>query len=143
MATTLLRAKDLLEIIGDAESKKMDEERRKKEKRDNQLKELRDAFMSREIHPEVMDRINKAVRIAAEQGLRQVEIITFPASYCNDRGRRINNQLPDWPESLDGFAKRAYDFYDKELRPLGYKLNAEVLNFAGEVPGDIAMTLKW
>jgi vacuolar-type H+-ATPase subunit I/STV1 len=143
MATTLLKAKDLLEIIGDAESKKMDEERRKKEKRDRQLKDLRDAFMSREIHPEVMDRLNKAVRIAAEQGLRQVEIITFPATYCNDRGRRINNQLPDWPESLEGFAKRAYDFYHKELRPLGYKLNAEVLNFAGEVPGDIAMTLKW
>ncbi len=143
MATTLLKAKDLLEIIGDAESKKMDEERRKKEKRDQQLKDLRDAFMSREIHPEVMDRLNKVVRIAAEQGLRQAEVITFPATYCNDRGRRINNQLPDWPESLEGFAKRAYDFYNKELRPLGYKLNAEVLNFAGEVPGDIAMTLKW
>ena len=143
MATTLLKAKDLLEIIGDAESKKMDEERRKKEKRDHQMKELRDAFMSREIHPEVMDRLNKVIRIAAEQGLRQVEIITFPASYCNDRGRRINNQLPDWPESLVGFAKRAYDVYNKELRPLGYKLNAEVLNFAGEVPGDIGMTLKW
>ncbi len=143
MATSLLRPNDLLEIIGEAESKKLDEDRRLKAQRDKHLQEVKDAFMSREISPDVMERLNKAVRIAAEQGLRQFEIITFPASYCNDRGRRINNQLPDWPESLEGFAKRAYEFYKAELRPLGYKLNAEVVNFAGDVPGDVTMTLRW
>ncbi len=45
--------------------------------------------------------------------------MTFPCSYCNDGGRRINNLLPDWPTSLEGFAKKAYEFYDKELKPLG------------------------
>ena len=99
--------------------------------------------MSRDIHPEVMDRINKVIRIAAEQGHKEVKVITFPANYCNDGGRRINNMLPDWPDSLEGFAKRAYEFYMKELRPLGYKLHAQVIDFPGGVPGEIGLFLKW
>jgi hypothetical protein len=143
MATTLLRPQDLNEIIGDAEMKKMDEERRRKDRQRREERELHEAFMARDIHPQVMDRLNKAVRIAAEQGFKEVQIITFPASYCNDGGRRINNMLPDWPDSLEGFAKRAYEFYVEELRPLGYKLHAQVIDFPGGVPGEIALFLKW
>lgn len=143
MATTLLRPQDLNEIISDAEMKKMDEERERKERQKREQRELHEAFMARDIHPQVMDRLNKAIRIAAEQGFKEVQVITFPASYCNDGGRRINNMLPDWPDSLEGFARRAYDFYTKELRPLGYKLHAQVISFPGGVPGEIALFLKW
>jgi hypothetical protein len=143
MPTTLLRPQDLNEIISDAEMKKMDEERERKERQKREQRELHEAFMARDIHPEVMDRLNKAVRVAAEQGLKEIQVITFPARYCSDGGRRINNLLPDWPDSLDGFARRAYDFYAKELRPLGYKLNAQVIDFPGGMPGEIALVLKW
>jgi hypothetical protein len=143
MATTLLRPQDLNEIISDNEMKKMEEERKRKERQKRDQRELHDSFMARDIHPQVMDRLNKAVRIAAEQGFKEVQIITFPASFCNDGGRRINNMLPDWPDSLEGFARRAYDFYMKELRPLGYKLHAQVIDFPGGVPGEIALVLKW
>jgi hypothetical protein len=143
MATTLLRPQDLNEIISDAEMKKMDEERERKERQKRELRELHDAFMARDIHPQVMDRLNKAVRIAAEQGFKEVQVIAFPAKFCNDGGRRINNMLPDWPDSLEGFARRAYDFYMKELRPLGYKLHAQVISFPGGVPGEIGLFLKW
>jgi len=118
MAMTLLRPQDLNEIISDAEMKKMEEERKRKERQKREQRELHEAFRERDIHPQVMDRLNKAVRIAAEQGFKEIQVITFPASYCNDGGRRINNMLPDWPDSLEGFARRAYDFYAKELRPL-------------------------
>jgi hypothetical protein len=143
MATTLLRPQELDEIISDNEMKKMEDERKLKERRKREERELHEAFMARDIHPEVMDRLNKAVRIAAQQGFKEVQVITFPASFCNDGGRRINNLLPDWPESLEGFAKRAYEFYVKELRPLGYKLHAQVISFPGGVPGEIALYLKW
>jgi hypothetical protein len=143
MTTTLLRPQDLNEIISDAEMKKMKEERERKKKRELEQRELREAFMSRDVHPEVMDRLNKVIRVAAEQGHKEVQVITFPASYCSDGGRRINNMLPDWPDSLEGFAKRAYQFYRKELRPLGYKLHAQVIDFPGGVPGEIGLFLKW
>ena len=139
----LLRPEDLVEIMTDAETAKEQEKRQAKKKKEAQEVELREMFLSREVHPEVMDRINKAVRIAAEQGGHQLQVITFPCSYCSDGGRRINIGDPEWPSTLEGFAKKAYDFFQKELRPLGYKLAAEIVSWPGGMPGDVALYLKW
>jgi hypothetical protein len=139
----LLLPNDLKQISSDAEMAKMDEEERAKRKKAEQQAELREAFLAREIHPEAIERINKAVRIAAELGQHQVEVITFPCSFCTDGGRRINIADPEWPSTLEGFAKRAYDFYNKELRPLGYKLHAEIVSFPGGMPGEAGLYLKW
>jgi hypothetical protein len=141
--TGLLRPDDLKEISFDAEMKKMEVERGFKKKLEQQQLELREAFMSREIHPEAIERINKAVRTAAQRGQQKLQVLTFPCSFCNDGGRRINNLLPDWPDSLEGFAKKAYEFYEKELRPLGYKLHAEIISFKDGVPGEVGLFLKW
>ena len=78
--------------------------------------------MAPDIHPQVMERLDRAVRIAAEQGCKEVQVLTFRASYCNDGGRRINNMLPD---------------------PLGYKLHAQIVDFPGGMPGEIALFLNW
>jgi hypothetical protein len=143
MAETLLRPLDLNEIISDAEMKEMEEERKRKERQKREQRELHEAFMAEELAPDAVERLNKIVRTAAEQGFKEVQVITFPARFCNDGGRRINNMLPDWPDSLEGFARRAYDFYMKELRPHGYKLHAQVIDFPGGVPGQIGLFLKW
>jgi hypothetical protein len=139
----LLRPTDLKQISSDAEMAKMDDELRAKKRKEQQQAELREAFMSREIHPQAIDRLNNAVRIAAERGHHQLEIITFPCSFCSDGGRRINIADPQWPSTLSGFAKRAYDFYVKELRPHGYKLHAEIISFPGGMPGEAGLYLKW
>lgn len=140
---TLLHPQDLKQITIDAELAEMEKERQYKQKLAEHEQALREAFMSREIHSQVMDRINNAVRIAAQNGHLQIQVMTFPASYCNDGGRRINNFDPEWPASLEGFAKRAYEFYDRELRPLGYKLQAEIISFPGGMPGEVGLYLKW
>lgn len=139
----LLRPEDLKQIFSDAEMAKMDEERQAKRRKEQQQSELREAFMSREIHAEAVDRINKAVRIAAEQGHHQLQVVTFPCSFCSDGGRRINIADPEWPTTLEGFARKAYDFYMRELRPLGYKLHAEIISFPGGMPGEVGLFLKW
>jgi len=140
---TLLRPQDLRQIASDAEFAKMDEERLLEKKKVDQKEALREAFMAREVQPEAIDRINKAVRVAAQQGKQQLEVLTFPSSFCNDRGRRINIADPEWPDTLTGFARKAYEFYAKELRPLGYKLSAEIVTWPDGLPGDVAMYLKW
>ncbi|MEW5963069.1 MAG: hypothetical protein AB1749_05855 [Pseudomonadota bacterium] len=139
----LLRPDDLKMIASDAEMAKMEEERQFREQKRKQQDQLREAFMSREIHPEAIERINGMVRIAAQQGHHQLQLFTFPASYCNDGGRRINIMDPEWPSSLEGFAKKAYEYYERELKPLGYKLHAEIVSFPGGMPGDVGMFLKW
>jgi len=139
----ILSPKELSLISSAADDAKVEEERKERDRKARQKKELQDAFMSQELHPEVRDRINQAVRRAAEQGNHQLQVLTFPASYCNDHGRRINSLDPAWPESLEGFAKRAYEFYVRELKPLGYKLHCEIISFPGGMPGDVGMFLKW
>jgi hypothetical protein len=139
----ILRPQDLQLISSDAEMAKMDEERQLKQKKERQQLELREAFMSREVQPEAIERINNAVSIAAKQGFHQIQVVTFPSSFCTDGGRRINIADPEWPSTLDGFAKQAYEFYERELRPLGYKLHAEIISFPGGMPGDVGLFLKW
>jgi hypothetical protein len=139
----LLRPEDLSQISSDAEMAKMDEERLYRKKIEQQQSELREAFMSREIQREAVDRINNAVSVAAKNGKHQLQVVTFPCTFCSDGGRRINIADPEWPSTLEGFAKRAYDFYLKELRPLGYKLHAEIVSYPGGMPGEAALILKW
>jgi hypothetical protein len=99
--------------------------------------------MAQDVHPEVFERINQAVTIAAQRGAHQIQVMTFPSSWCSDGGRRINIGDPEWPTTLQGFAKKAFDFFDKELRPNGYKLHAEIISFPGGMPGDVGLYLKW
>jgi hypothetical protein len=139
----ILSPKDLNKMAAEAEVALFDEERQARKRKETQEAELREAFSSREVHPEAIDRINRAITIAAKQGKNQIQVLTFPATYCNDGGRRINNFDPEWPSSLEGFAKKGYEFFEKELRPLGFKIGAEITSFPNGMPGDVAMFLKW
>ena len=83
------------------------------------------------------------VRGAAERGEREVMVVRFPSTYCPDGGRAINNFETGWENTLTGFAKRAYDFGQKELAPQGYKFRAQILDFPGGMPGDVGLFLRW
>ena len=141
--TDLLRPEDLKKIADDIDMAKAKKAMEHMKHDDEEKATLREAFMSRDIHPEVHTRVNNAIRRAAENGNRQVMILEFPASYCNDQGRRINNLEPDWPESLEGFAKKAYQYYQKELKPLGFKVTAQILDYPGGMPGRVGLDLGW
>ncbi len=141
--TAFLRPNQLHEISHAADDAKAALDRIEQQKKIKQKKDLEEAFMSRDLHPEVHDRVNSAIRRAAELGQHEIEIMTFPCAYCNDRGRRINIADPEWPDSLEGFAKRAYEYYSRELRPLGYKLRCEIISFPDGIPGEVGMFLRW
>ena len=139
----LLRPKDLLQMAAYAVMAEMDKERELIQKKQQQDLDLREAFMKRKVAPEAIDRINHAISVAAKRGEHQIQSLTFPCSYCTDGGRRINVADPEWPTTLQGFAKNGYDFFEKELRPLGYKLHAEITSYPGGMPGEAALFLKW
>ena len=139
----LLSPKDLQQITHEAEMVEMRKALGEKKTREESQQDLKEAFMAQDVRADVNERVMRAVRIAAEQGKREVLAIQFPSSYCNDRGRAINNLEPDWPKSLEGFAKRAYEWFTANLEPLGYRTRAEILNFPGGVPGDVGIYLRW
>ena len=99
--------------------------------------------MAEELVPDVFERASRMVKSAAERGEREVLAIRFPSEYCTDGGRAINNFEPNWPETLTGFAKRAHEFFLKELQPKGYKVRAQIMDFPGGVPGDVGIFLRW
>jgi hypothetical protein len=139
----ILKPDDLQQLSEDSEIEERKAELAKKRQVDKAAEELKQAFQSREVSPQVAERINAAVSSAAKRGAREVLVLTFPANYCNDGGRSINNIEPDWPKTLEGFGKTAFDYFEKELRPLGFKLRAEIVSFPGGVPGDVGLYLRW
>ena len=76
-----------------------------------------------------------------KNGLTEVEVFRFPNALCTDNGRAINMMEPGWENTLTGHPKEMYSFWDRHLRPNGYRV--QVVDFSGGVPGDIALTLKW
>jgi hypothetical protein len=113
------------------------------QRRAAEREQLKEAFMSRQIQPDGIDRLRRALLAAAERGENHLQVFTFPSELCSDGGRAINNGLPNWPETLVGFAERAYEFYKAELQPHGYRLRAEIINFPGGKPGEVGITLSW
>lgn len=63
----LLRPNDLAKIRSDVETAKTRDDKRRAKQQEEEQKSLHDAFMEREVHTEVKDRLNAAVRRAAEQ----------------------------------------------------------------------------
>jgi hypothetical protein len=143
MGEKLLTPDELKGITDKAHMAKVQEQFDRTKKQQEEQRSLHEAFMSRDVHPEVMARVNASVKRAAEQGLHEIQVVTFPASYCNDQGRRINNAEPDWADSLEGYAKKAYDFFIADLKPLGFKTRAQVLNYPEGRLGDVGLFLSW
>jgi hypothetical protein len=140
---TLISPKELCRISDQKSLAEARQATEAMERQEAEKRKLREAFLERELHPEVRARVSAVVKRAAERGEHEVLAIQFPSSYCKDSGRAINNLEPDWPQSLEGFARHAYDFFEKELRPQGYKLRAQVLDYPGGKPGDIGLFLSW
>jgi len=139
----LIRPEELRRL---ADEKDMEEAKKTialREKAQEEAKNLYEAFNQRQIHPEVKQRVSNAVRKAAERGKREILVLEFSSDWCSDRGRAINNAEADWPSTLTGFAKRAMEYFEKELKPLGYRARAEVLDYPGGMPGRIGLYLTW
>ena len=139
----LITPDELRRIADEKEMERAREALEKKRKAEGEQHHLHDAFMAQEIHPDVFERVSRAVRGAAERGEHEVMALRFPSKYCTDGGRAINNFEPNWPDTLTGFAKRAHEFFVKELAPRGYKSRAQILDFPGGVPGDVGIFLRW
>jgi hypothetical protein len=92
---------------------------------------------------EAIRRGMKIIERAVKNRLTEVEVFRFPNQLCTDKGRAINQQEPGWQETLTGHPKEIYQLWHNYLRPRGYKLKAQVVDFPGGVPGDIAITLSW
>ena len=83
------------------------------------------------------------IQRAVRNGLTEVQVYRFPNSLCTDRGRAINQMEPGWETTLTGIAKEIYQLWADYLKPRGYRIRYQIIDFSGGVPGDIGITLTW
>jgi hypothetical protein len=138
-------ATDIRRRMAEIEAAKAAEEMRRHQAQEEQQKAVMAEFQKPpDRTPEqLMALVTQLVNHAAERGQSEVQIYRFPNSMCTDSGRRINNQEPDWPQTLEGRPKAGYEFWHEHLRPLGFGLKAEILEYPGGMPGDVGLFLTW
>ena len=143
--TGAFSAADLKRRMAEREAAKAAEEtRRMREQEEKQKAVMAEFLKPPERTPEqLMHTITQLVNHAAEAGQTEVQVYRFPNELCSDRGRRINNSEPEWETTLQGRPKFAYEFWRDRLRPLGFHLKAQVLEYPGGMPGDIGFILTW
>jgi len=105
----------------------------------NIVKTLIDHHVTDEIWQDTLRRM----RSAAERGEKEFMLLRFPSDLCSDGGRAVNAPEPDWPSTLRGEAAEFYLRWQRDLKPLDFRLAARVLDFPGGFPGDLGLFLTW
>ncbi len=138
-------ATDAMRQIAAIEAQKASDYMKKKKVEEAEKKALIDRLSkpSGMTEEEKQKRAAAVIQRAIKNGLTEVLVHRFPKELCTDYGRAINQQEKGWEKTLTGLPKEMYQLWYDHLRPRGYKLKYQVVDFHGGVPGDIGITLSW
>ena len=141
----IFSAADLKRWMAEREAAKAAEELRHMQEQEEKQKAVMEEFHKPPARTpdQLMQLLMQLVNQAAERGQSEVQVYRFPNTLCTDRGRRINNSEPDWDKTLEGRPKLGFEFWREHLRPLGFGLKAEILEYPGGMPGDVGFFLTW
>ena len=144
-APAVMPAAEIRRMMREHEQAKLAEAARKQREEDEKKKAMMDIFHQPLTAPpqDLIARAAPLVRAAAERGATEVLIYRFPNELCTDNGRAINNGEAGWEETLTGRPRSVFEFWRDHLRDQGYKLQAEIVEFPGGMPGDVGFILSW
>jgi hypothetical protein len=145
LSTALPSAKEMMEKLALAEAEKAEAASRRQAEVEAEKKLLLEKITkpSGVSDEEAMQRVAIIVQRAVSNGQTEVQVYRFPNQLCTDHGRAINQQEPGWEKTLTGLPKEMYEFWNRRLRPLGYKLKVQIVDWPGGMPGDVGISLKW
>ena len=141
--TPSLNLRDLFAAKDAAAAKRRAEEREAEEHKKAELAAFSERVQTYEITEEDRERALSRIRRAFEAGERELMLIKFPSTLCEDGGRRINNQLEGWQETLPGVLHKIYHWWETELQPGGFTFSARIIDFPGGMPGDVGIFIGW
>jgi hypothetical protein len=90
-----------------------------------------------------MKRAATIIKRAVDNGRTEVLVGRFPNKLCTDGGRAINQMEPGWETTLTGLPKELFAFWQQYLKPRGYKIKFQIIDFPNGMPGDVGITLNW
>jgi hypothetical protein len=139
-----MSANDLKTYMAKVELAKMSQETAHHDQAEKAKQELIKKMSERvDMTPERIRAFLGRVKLAAERGQTELMIGRFPVELCTDHGRAINNSEAEWPETLTGLPRQAYEVFRDKLQPLGYHLKALIVEWPGGLPGEVGMFLSW
>ena len=83
------------------------------------------------------------IQRAVRNGLTEVLVYRFPHSLCTDNGRAINQQELGWEKTLTGIPQEIFKLWSDHLKPRGYRIRYQILEFPGGLPGDVGIVIAW
>ncbi|MFG3593753.1 hypothetical protein [Bradyrhizobium sp. RDI18] len=83
------------------------------------------------------------IQRAVRNGLTEVQVYRFPHTLCTDNGRAINQQEKGWEKTLTGIAQEIFQLWSDHLKPRGYRIRYQIIDFPGGIPGDIGIVIAW
>ena len=145
LSKVLPSAKEIMEKLALAEAEKAEAASRRQAEAEAEKKLLLEKITkpSGVSDEEAMQRVAVIIQRAVSNGQTEVQVYRFPNQLCTDHGRAINQQEPGWEKTLTGLPKEMYEFWNRQLRPLGYKLRFQIIDWPDGLPGDVGITLKW
>lgn len=96
-----------------------------------------------QITDEDRERALTRIRRAFEAGDRELMLVRFPSMLCEDGGRRINNHLDGWQDTLPGVMHKIYEWWETDLAPGGFTFAARIIDYPGGMPGDVGIFIGW
>lgn len=136
-------ADELNELVTAMERKLKEARRRSEDARlEERRRRVEELAQTRLCDADWRDLLARA-RSAASAGSREVLALRFPAELCTDGGRAVNAPDPAWPETLRGAPADLYGRWERELKPLGYRLSAQILTFPGGFLGEVGLSIRW
>jgi hypothetical protein len=145
LSKVLPSAKEMMEKLALAEAEKAEAASRRQAEAEAEKKLLLEKITkpSGVSDEEAMQRVAAIIQRAVSNGQTEVQVYRFPNQLCTDHVRAINQQEPGWEKTLTGLPKEMYEFWNRQLRPLGYKLRFQIVDWPDGLPGDVGITLKW
>jgi len=145
LSKVLPSAKEMMEKLALAEAEKAEAASRRQAEAEAEKKLLLEKITkpSGVSDEEAMQRVAVIIQRAVSNGQTEVQVYRFPNQLCTDHGRAINQQEAGWEKTLTGLPKEMYEFWNRQLRPLGYKLRFQIVDWPDGLPGDVGITLKW
>jgi len=101
------------------------------------------AMLSEHLDAQVWAKLLERAQAAAIKGESSFELIRFPCDLCSDGGRKIDVAEAGWPTTLRGKAAEVFARWERELRPGGFRLRAQIVEYLEDIPSLIALTLAW
>lgn len=139
-----MSAKDLRDYALNVEMARASKESEAAEKAQAKRRELIETLSKRvEVTPDMGKRLLSRLKTAAVNGATELEVMRFPVELCTDKGRAINNSEPDWPDTLTGRPRQAYEIWQQHLQPAGYRLKSFIVDWPHGLPGDVGLYLVW